>query len=430
MNDATPQEQLLRCLQLILSGDWSFIQLRGATPGPEAIDGDDIDLLGSEASVAALIAASQEWVRCEQCHVRIVRQRPDKTEFFLFSVDGLHYLHFDLWVHLRQVDHGRSALSYNEVAQFATRADGEFFRFSVDVEACVFLQHLLSKKKTVSDDKQQLRLEDYADRCAAAGHIDLTDRLRLVREADCVSAADDEFSMAILRERLQLSTTLSSKPFFDRLRMAGLSAPRRTRWVSIMGCDGAGKTSLAEKICEDGSLMNRVYTGKHLYRKSLLYKLAVIFVRPLTFQSRETFDELIAPLVYLRACFGLRLKLMFGRSGRTFVDRALPDFLCLDRKTDQPRFSRCVWLMDWFGKRIPVVHCLASYENVQQRKDEVTEAGHRQYDDAMFALHTSRCPTDYVAFNNDASLEAAAERLPRILQVAWFQSGQKNSETS
>ncbi|APZ90579.1 hypothetical protein [Fuerstiella marisgermanici] len=420
MPSEASHDGLLECLGHILNGEWAFIQLRDDTPDANSIDGDDIDLLATEESVMAVIVATQQWVRKGLCHVHIVRQRRRKVEMLLFSLDGAHYLHFDLWIELPQLDGGKQSLCFEEMEHCAKRSDGSFLRLPIDVEACLFLQHLVCKRKRVTDDKQLRRLLQYEAKCVTEGYDDLAQRLAAIRQSGVVSSTDAAFSLTTVTSQLGSRSERTADSRLKRVAQAMLSAPRKTKWVSIMGCDGAGKTSLATQICKDTALVSRVYTGKHLYRKSLIYKLAVIFVRPLTFQSRENFDEIIAPLVYLRACLGLRLKLLFAGSGNTFVDRALPDFLYLNRKTDHPRFSRLSALMGVFGKRIPVVHCMASYENVSRRKDEITEAGHRQYDDAMFLLHGQRCPTNYLAFNNDAALKESAESLSRIAASIWF----------
>ncbi len=420
MPESTPREKLLTCLQLFLSGDWAFVQLRGEAPDEKAFDGDDIDLLGAESSVDALLDAAQEWVRDGMCHIRVVRQRQRKLEFFLYSIDGRHSLHFDLWIELPQLDGGRDWLSFDHVTEIARPEDGGFLRLPLDVEASVFVHHLVCKKKALSDPKQQQRLASYTDRCTQEGHTELAQRLTNIRTTGSVSMEDESFTLEVIRNKSAAKNGVGRSAAMthprNRLVSNWLAAPRKTGWISIMGCDGAGKTSLATEIAAKGEVIDRVYTGKHLYRKSLLYKLAVIFIRPLTFQSRENFDEVISPLVYLRACFGLRLKILFSSSKVTFVDRALPDFLYLDRKTDHPKFSRFSWLMRWFGCRIPVAHCLTSFENVQKRKDEVTAAGHKIYDDTMYALHTKNCPTDYVAFNNDGTLEESAATLSRIVK--------------
>ena len=185
--------------------------------------------------------------------------------------------------------------------------------------------------------------------------------------------------------------------------------------LTIMGCDGCGKTSLSRRLAADRPDIHSVYTGKHLYRKWLGYKLLVIFVRPLLCQGRETFDDTFAPLVYLLACLRLQLKLLLPRRGLVLIDRSLMDFLLLARKTDAPRFSSCRWLAGLFGTRLPHVHLIVPFPCLQARKLEMTRAGHACYDTLMFHYLSRRIPTDYTVFDNRGTEETSAGALGRIL---------------
>ena len=60
--------------------------------------------------------------------------------------------------------------------------------------------------------------------------------------------------------------------------------------IAIVGSDGVGKTSLMEKLSNDAPIEVRSYLGKHLYRKSLLYKLIVAIFRPLPTKYRLAYE--------------------------------------------------------------------------------------------------------------------------------------------
>jgi hypothetical protein len=225
---------------------------------------------------------------------------------------------------------------------------------------------------------------------------------------------------ASIRMREAASFQRRMAKFTDKLASARLGAPRRVSLVSVMGCDGAGTTTLARRLTDDLDFISGVLTGKHLYRKSWFYKLTVIFIRPLLFQDREKYDETLAPFVYLRACLGLRIKLWKKRGQVRLIDRSITDFLMVDRKTDHPRFCRSLWLARFFGRRIPIIHCVLPYARVLERKNEMTEAGHDAYDTAMFQHLSRRVPTDYVVFNNSGTLDEAAVAAGRI--IAWMRS--------
>jgi hypothetical protein len=400
-------------------GPWSLVQLRGAPLGAEDLNGDDLDLLASRESVDTLLDAAWGWVREGRCHLEVEARRPGKVEATLVSTDGRHRVRFDLWIELWQLNRGRQRLRHSDCEDLLA-GDRSIRRLPLDIEVCVYLHHLACKRKDLGTERVRERVAWYRKACHEAGEDALEQILVRIAEEGRLSEEDEEEAMRRLGARLGIAAEAESgaKPgrVVRTLRSWFLAAPRKTTLVTLMGCDGSGKTSLGRRLCEGLPEVGRLFTGKHLYRKSITYKLGVIFLRPLTFQSREKFDELIAPLVYLRACLGLEIRRWRTGESVTLLDRSLVDFLYVDRKTDQPRFSRLAWLARFVGRRIPTVHCVLPYEEVVKRKDEMTEAGHARYDGDMFEHFCRRVPTSYVAFNNDRGLDEAAEVLGRILR--------------
>jgi hypothetical protein len=410
-----PRAGLRACLLDLQRGPWKFILLRNGPLGEEAIDGDDIDLLGARASVEALLDAALGWVRAGRCHVRVRATQDAKVALGLLSTDGGHQVELDLWIELRQLDNRRRMLTYETCAAAATNPEDAIQRLPVDLEASIFLHHLVARRKRVDDPKQQARLAAYVSACRGAGHAGLAEALAAVATANRVDAAAQALTLRLLEQRFPLGQPSVLRRALAGLRAAWL-APRASRRVlTLMGCDGCGKTSLGRLLAARRKDAHSFYTGKHLYRKSVLYKLLVIFVRPLLFQGREKFDDTFAPLAYLLACVRLRLKCLRPRRGVVLIDRSLLDFLYLARKTDTPRFSGCLGLARVFGIRVPHIHLLVPFERLRERKQEMTQAGHAAYDAAMFRHFTRRCPTDYLAFDNRGTLEESAAALDRIL---------------
>ena len=407
---------LQECLQRIHRGPWKLIQLRGRTLDSEAIDADDVDLLGTPGDVDQLINAAYEWMREGLCHFHVRTRSAGKTELVLFSLDGRHALTFDLWQELDQFDRGRRRLTCSAAWALIADCPGGIVRLPIEIEACIYIQHLACKRKDLSGDSAQLRLRDYSNALRSHGESELGELLEQVRQNPAQLAEAERVTLQRLQARLELQA-VSSEVWSKIVRLwdSRLAAPRTTSMISVMGCDGAGKTTLAEAIAAQHPRSVQVFTGKHLYRKSLLYKLAVIFIRPIITRSRERFDEILAPWLYLRAAAAMRIKLLFRGKRLTLVDRSLVDFLYLDRKTDRPGFGRSRWLMNLVGCRVPTIHCCVSFENVMRRKQEMTSAGHAAYDRDMFLAHTQRVPTDYVGFNNDQTLVAAQAALARII---------------
>ncbi|AGK57323.1 hypothetical protein HYPDE_28218 [Hyphomicrobium denitrificans 1NES1] len=182
-----------------------------------------------------------------------------------------------------------------------------------------------------------------------------------------------------------------------------------------MGCDGSGKTSIIKRLRESEPERFKSYVGKRLYRNSILYKIAVTLIRPLLFQGREKFDDTLAPFNYLRAAAALPLLNIFSGSRLTLVDRALTDFLIVNRKSDNPRLHWASGLARIFGQRIPIVHLLVPQERLSQRKREMTKTGHAKYDRMLFDCLSLRTPTMYVLFHNGGGIEKSAASARNII---------------
>lgn len=403
----------------LYQGPWQFVQLRGAPIGVQDIDAGDVDFLGNRASVDALLTAAFAWVRAGRCHMRVRSRDANKMVLVLHSLDGSQAVSLDLWMQLWQLDAGRSCLRYEQCVPLLTGPRSGIHRLPAVAEACVYVHHLISKQKDLASERVQGRLAGYVEDCTSAGDGELASALGRIAAERCIDAA----CLACCNSRLRglgLAGQTNTGPrwpgkLVDELRAAWLDAPRKTRYIALMGCDGSGKTSLARVLRQDDPETYSVYTGKHLYRKSMLYKLATIFIRPLLFQPREQFDEFLAPWNYLRASVALQLKLWFNRSCITLVDRSLVDFLMVARKTDRPRFHRTRWLVALLGRRIATVHVVVPQERLQARKQEMTPAGHIEYDRLMFEHFSRRTPTDYCAFYNGGSLEESGRALRRLL---------------
>ena len=409
---------LSRCLADWQASGPEAIQLRGDDLWTTPTLDDDTDLLMAPAAVATLLERARGWTTAGWCHTQVVTRRPHKTEVTLYALDGGQRVQLDVWRRLPQIDGGRRSLTFAGCRAACVpddRGAGRAgLRLPPPIEARVYLHHLHAKRKNLAGGSVQTRLAGYAEALRAAGEDDLARRIEALRE----SATLDGALLAEASEGLDASLNPDGR-LPSGLRGAWgrvfLSPPRKNRLVCVMGCDGAGKTTLAGALAARDPAIRGVFTGKHLYRKSYLFKLLVIFVRPLLGQSREGFDERLAPLVYLRACLGLRIK--HWRGQRLLIDRALPDFLYRNRKTDRPRFSVWRGLMGWAGLRVPVVHCLVDFDRVAERKElEVTRAGHAAYNRDMFAALAGRTPSFYLAFNNDGTLEESVAALGRIMQ--------------
>ena len=408
---------LAACITGITTGPWLFVQLRGDPVTPEqVIDNDDVDLLCNRKNIHRLFDKAFDWVKEGLCHIRITSRRMEKIQLTLISIDGKHRAVFDLWIHLWQINHGRNLLRFDICLPLLKDAVG-FARLPVDIEACLYIHHLVSKKKDLSKHKTKERLVNYQARCITEKHARIVALIDTIIASGIIAPKVSASALSHIEELIHSKKLwlLRLRRVVSKIRAVLIGPPRRSGLASIMGCDGVGKTTLIRELPSHLDKNVKTITGKHLYRKSILFKLAVIFIRPLLFQSRERFDESLAPLVYIRAAIGLRLKSLLNRSRFCLVDRSIVDFLVLDRKTDNPRFSRFRRLTTVLGFRILNVHCMVDWNTVVQRKQEVTETGYAVYNMKMFRHFSRQTPTDYLLFNNDGGIEDSAAALARCL---------------
>ncbi len=408
-------EKLCSCIERVMAGPWQFVQLRGEPLSPKAIDGGDVDLLGTRASVYALFDAVYGWVQQGECHARFVSMDGAKYKLFLYSCDGKHQVDFDLWVELRQLFNRSMMLVPEAALRRATPQSVSLFRLPLELELSVYVHHMISKRRLDCFTQGMYeRMEAYVK---ASPERALASILGDVLQQRKVTPELIQFADETLKRFPELCRP-SRKGLVAKWKDARLAGPRSLKWLSLMGGDGCGKTTMAKALQKRlPERVSGIYTGKHLYRKNFFFKMLVILVRPLLFQNREKFDETLAPLVYGLACMRLRLGVWFASSKKTvLMDRSLVDFLMCNRKSDEPSFGHKEWLTRVWGCRIPTVHFLVSYQRLAQRKQEMTLAGIAKYNHEMFRHFTHRMPTDYLLFNNDGGLESSADSLAALLR--------------
>ncbi len=394
-----------KCISNILSGPWRLIQLRGDLISAADINRGDIDFLASEESINALTAEAYTWVKKGYCHAHIGARKFGKKMLTLYSRDGLKSLRLDLWYVLPQLFGTKVPLTYEALQAAAENNDDlSICRIKVDIEASIYLHHLALKNKDLSLNYIHQRLEDYLGRCSETLVLEALQR---TVENGQVNKQDLQKTLTLILAALPPKQT----PLRNNCRKR-LQGGRNM--LCIMGCDGVGKTSLVMALAKRTSPPAKSFRGKRLYRLSMLYKISLLLLHPI-FPNRDLFDERFSGLIYLRACLGLTLKKLSNRKKIMIYDRSLADFLCLHRQTDKPRWSKFYPVSNFLGQRTPTIHCIASYETIQGRKQEITAAGHRLYDQMMFEHFSRQCPTEYTIFNNDNSFETSLKTLKNII---------------
>ena len=428
------QRKLHEGLRQLLDGNgsYNFLLLRETPLDQRSINGGDIDLLGTRDSVNAFIRHAFELAERGYFHFRVVARKPEKVELKLFSIDCNHVVEFDLWIELWQINRGEHRICFSDCQSLIIDRTAAVSRLPVHLEACLYIHHLVAKHKNLDSDNVKSRLRFYESCCERKAFDELMLLLRNIQRHREITDEMLESSTSILEDGLGKtfeSRTPSSvvSSFCAKLRGLLLGSPRHPRAIAFMGCDGVGKTALASHLQSSAPAATRVFRGKHLYRKSLLYKSLVAVVRPLMRTPRETFDEQLALFTYLRAAIALRFlllrKTLLRLSKLTIIDRTLADFLYVDRKTDEPRFCRGYKVSKIAGRRIPVVHLVVDHTTLCERKQEFTRTGHDIYDKDMLEFHSQRIPTDYTVFQNSQSLDDSSAAMNHLLTT--IQSNKK-----
>lgn len=415
---AAPLEDVV---ELLLSGPWRFLQLRGVPLSRGSINNDDVDMLGTADSVRQLLDAAFDWARSGQGHL-VIRARSDtKLSLKFFSLDAQSWIAFDLWVTLWQLDDGKAALTFEDCAHLTLPATRSILRLPPAVEVCIYAQHLQTKNKKLNSEKARERLTSYHAACLRAGETALAEAVEtILRDRKLDQPSLDVFRNHLRKVGLTLRTPSRSRwkaKLGTEFSAAWLDGPRTVRHVAITGGDGSGKTSLARALRARDPAVTELTTGKRLYRNSLVYKILVIFLRPLFGKDKNKFDDRIAPFAYARAACALRIKTWLRRSGLELIDRSIVDFLIVDRKTDNPRFHKLSWLSSAMGVRIPVVHLVVPHQTLRLRKKELTEAGQEKYDRLVFEHFTRRRPTVYALLFNGMDLPPAVDATSSLLRT-------------
>jgi len=412
------QPALASIINRIHSGPWCLVQLRGNALSTEDIGAGDVDFLASAASVDTLLRAVFEWSLKGECHALIRSRSGDKVALEIFDIEGRNSICFDFWIGLWQLAAGTNYLKFEDISHLIAQSRG-IVRLPPDIEAAIYIEHLISKAKKLDSEHVRRRLANYERMCASAGRPELSDAFaRIARTAKI-----DDTALTVSRKLLSENKLWPAARPLTRIHhkllteasAAWLDAPRKTRCISIMGCDGSGKTSLIKRLREAEPEKFNSYVGKRLYRNSILYKVAVTLIRPLLFQGRDKFDDTLAPFNYMRASAALPLLNVLSGRKLTLVDRALIDFLIIDRKSDNPRLHWTSRLSRIFGQRIPIVHLLVPQDRLSQRKREMTTAGHAKYDRVVFECLSLRRPTTYVLFHNGGGIEMSVAAARNIL---------------
>lgn len=405
---------LVEGLHEFLTDTRGIVLLRATDLSAACVDHGDIDLMVSTAALPELLDTLDDVAVSRGLHYRLRRSGPQKLGVELFSKDMAHSVKLDLWEQLWQIFGGQSFLTFEDVEPALEAVGGLLPRLPAVLEASVYVQHLAVKNRDPSLPANAQRLLDLAQRCAH--DAEMAAALAGLRSRGEVSA--DAVEVAETRLRRYCDPNLKKRGRSTRRRTLAQRALRRRvanrtlDAAALVGVDGCGKTSLGGAVA--AQLGFDTFLSKDAYRRSPLFR-GIYKANRLTLRlPYEPIDNLLTPLTF--AVAAQRLPKVVSRW--TVLDRYLGDFLVVDRKSDQPRFSHLIRLLSWFHRPCQVVHIRAEWSTISSRKEEFSEKGHAWYDKSMLGYYRSLPVLDYLAFCNDDALESAAKALTRFFSAS------------
>jgi thymidylate kinase len=402
---------------------YEFILLRETPLDERCVDCGDVDLLGTRRSVHAFLSRLSEVCVERGQSFQVRRTKMEKTQVSLLSANLRHQIVFDLWSELWQVFRGRRCLRFRDLHRLCERRGSCLLRLPPDVEWAIYAQHLAFKRKDLSSADVQERLHFYAGALEQEGRRDLAEsatgiaRMKLLGKPE-LALLESTLSMELPSSYFATARTRRWSRSL-RSRVARRVRDRRLRGVvAVVGVDGVGKTTIGAALGSTGAVDERrqYVVGKSLFRESWVFTKLYAWNRRLPKARRlrrERIDDLLAPLAFLVAAIRVRRSLRLG--GMVLVDRYLPDFLYVRRKTDRPRVSLLAGLLKPLCPPVRVVHLSVPHSVLQGRKTEITAAGMRRYEERMRAFYTTRRWVDYLRFDNRAAADDAIVALESYL---------------
>ncbi len=415
-SDREARSRLVTVLKSLKSGagPFHFALLRESPLDEGLLDGGDADLFGSRESVSNLLRYLLQQATDGQVHFRVTSSKPEKLQLTIYSTDFTDRAVYDLWIELPQILGGRAQLRFEDVAPVLRRVSG-IEALPECVAGPIYLHHLDAKHRSLAAPHTVERLRTLArhhcgdPRCGVAGWMQKAQEQKAVSPKTLSESADQ------LERLLSISLRDSQHRTPLRWRRPGVES---TDAVFVLGVDGVGKSSLIEKLVEDGRAAAAALTGKKLYRRSLLYRLATRSARHRNPAGRESVDERLAPLLFLRAISAFRQTVAWRRltgQGTLLVDRCPLDFLYCGRKTERGHFHAATRRLQSLAPAAPSIQLVAPHHVTSARKAELMESGHAAYDEDMLLAIAGTSPCDHLVFHNGGAIEQSSQTLSRYL---------------
>ena len=326
------QKRLLDCLCSILLDKQlpAPILLRPTVPD-NLFEGGDIDLLIRRESTLAFLDLLCIEAQAKGVHLHITAYSAEAVSACLISTDFAENMKIDLQVAIRQLGHKAKTVRWEDVIGSTVNEQG-LHLLSGEAGAALYLGHARSQKKDLSDSGQQDRLVWYQKGVAEGP---LKDALAMAAEKSELPPSDE--IDRLIQEHLPHHTQSLIAACCSRLKRNTqktiLRTQRKRGLFYLVGCDGVGKTTLAEAACSERI---RTFHIRSFYRKTGVYKIA----KKIAKIKGTTAEDLLPRFWFFSSYLFFSVMSFYNRlfKGKIYiVDRSPYDLLIKGRRTEQPK---------------------------------------------------------------------------------------------
>ena len=362
--------------------NFPFAELRPKPLTPEVCFSGDYDFLYDGKKKPELIREIVLFLKYKGASFVILRKNHQKLQVQVFDYASGQKIILEFWSaavispSLGAFNYS-SALSWHDLEKFISSTNDDY-RINPNIRALVYITHLKARNKDLKKPENIARLKYFREHCLpeGPGYEPLNEiLLKLVEGRENLRDGN--------KKALDLLNKAGSyrpvKAFFYtigtkiRSTFSGTLSPRL---MTVVGPDGAGKTTILKKAITRNDRSLIYYKFKDLYRKHNGLEKLIRRYYPDRSLKRNQIDERVAGIHFLWASIVFFFLRIFYFRKFIVLDRYFYDLL-LTGIRDENQKGHEVWWHKIGCFLAPRPRCLfildVSYEIAKKRKDEISE---------------------------------------------------------
>lgn len=391
------QKRLLDCLCSILLDKQlpAPILLRPTVPN-NLFNGGDIDLLIRRESTLAFLNLLCIEAQAKGVHLHITAYSAEAVSACLISADFSEKMKIDLQVAIRQLGHKAKSVRWEDVIGSTVNEQG-LYLLAGEAGAALYLGHARSQKKVLSDRAQQDRLAWYKE---GVGEGPLKDALLMAADKSKLPPSDeiDRLIGKHLPHHTQSFITACCSRFKRNIQKTILRSQRKRGLFYLVGCDGVGKTTLAQTACSDRI---RTFHIRNFYRKTGVYKIA----KKIAKIKGTTAEDLLPRFWFLSSYLFFSIMSFYNRLFKKriyIVDRSPYDLLIKGRRTEQPKIVLGSHTFARLLRITPIISVVTKdNQPLSPDRDEMIPYAVSVYTQTMRRFALDSFPINYLQFCNE-----------------------------